>query len=825
MLRDLRYATRLLGRAPGFAAAAILTLTLGIGMTCAIFSVVDAVLLRPVPFPDADRLVVVWETDRDTGTSHEPGSWPDFVDFQERSQRVDTFAGVIAGETTLTPDDGEPARLAQLVVTREFLPMLGATPIIGRSFTEEDERLGGPAIVLISERLWDRLFMRDPAVVGRTLRLDDRPRTIVGVVASGADFGVLQVLSAADYSRGFADRDARSIVDIWAPLQANPDQLVRDTHPLLMLGRLAPGATLVSAQDELASIAADLERAYPSNKARGVFLEPLPRVIFGPTEPALLVLLAAVGVVLLISCVNVANLLLARGTTRRREVAVRSALGAGVGQLARQFAVENLLLTTVSSVLGIGLAFAAVRTLVLLAPPEVPRLALVAIDGRVLALALGLSAVVGCVFGLVPLVQSRRTDLPAALNAEDTRGAAGGRETSFARSSLVVAELALAVVLVLGAGLLIKSFWQLQQVDPGFDPSGVLKVQYQLPGTRYPVDFRQWPDFPSIHRFNQALLPRVEALPAIDSAAIAASHPLDAGFTNSFAIVGREDDSRDLPEMTMRQVTPGYFRVLRVPLVRGRLLDDRDETRAPAVVLLNEAAAQRLFPAGDELGQQISFWGARRTIVGVVGNEKFHGLTEAAPIAAYLPLTQAPSRGGGEVLLVRTTSGEPAMLVSAVRGAIAEIDPALAMFGVEPLANTLAESIGTERFLMLLLVLFAALALVLAAVGIHGVLSYAVAQRTREIGIRLALGASPRTVMRMVLGQVARLTGWGLALGLVLGVGFSRSLSGLLFGVGTTDLATYAGVLILLGAVAMLATVLPLWRAVRVDATVALRQG
>ena len=275
----------------------------------------------------------------------------------------------------------------------------------------------------------------------------------------------------------------------------------------------------------------------------------------------------------------------------------------------------------------------------------------------------------------------------------------------------------------------------------------------------------------------------------------------------------------------MRQVTPGYFRVLRVPLVRGRLLDDRDETRAPAVVLLNEAAAQRLFPAGDELGQQISFWGARRTIVGVVGNEKFHGLTEAAPIAAYLPLTQAPSRGGGEVLLVRTTSGEPAMLVSAVRGAIAEIDPALAMFGVEPLANTLAESIGTERFLMLLLVLFAALALVLAAVGIHGVLSYAVAQRTREIGIRLALGASPRTVMRMVLGQVARLTGWGLALGLVLGVGFSRSLSGLLFGVGTTDLATYAGVLILLGAVAMLATVLPLWRAVRVDATVALRQG
>jgi predicted permease len=824
MLQDVRYAIRLLGRNPGFAAAAILTLTLGIGMTCAIFSVVDAVLLSPIPFPAADRLVVVWETDRDTGTSHEPGSWPDFIDFQERSRRVDTFASVIAGETTLTPDDGEPARLAQLVVTRKFLPMLGVTPIVGRSFTEEDERLGGPAIVLIGERLWDRLFLRDPAVVGRTLRLDDRPRTIVGVVPSGADFGVLQVLSAADYSRGFADRDARSVVDVWAPLQADPARLVRDTHPLLMLGRLAPGATLTSAQDELASIAADLERTYPSNKARGVFLEPLRHVIFGPTEPALLVLLAAVGVVLLISCVNVANLLLARGTTRRREVAVRSAIGADARQLAQQFAVENLLLTTVSTAFGIALAFAAVRTLVLLAPPEVPRLAIAAIDGRVLALALGLSAVVGCLFGLVPLAQSRRSDLQAALNAEDTRGAAGGRETSFARSSLVVAELALAVVLVTGAGLLIKSLWQLQQVDPGFDPSGVLKAQYQLPGSRYPIDFERWPDFPSIHRFNAALLSRVAALPGVDSAAIAASHPLDAGFTNSFVIRGREDESRDLPEMSMRQVTPDYFRTLRVQIISGRLFDDRDGTSAPPVVLLNEAAARRLFPAGDELGQQIAFWGARRTIVGVVGNEKFHGLTQAAPIAAYLPLLQAPSRGGGEVLLVRTTS-EPETLASAVRGAIAEIDPALAIFGMEPLANTLAESIGTERFLMMLLVLFAALALVLAAVGIHGVLSYAVAQRTREIGIRLALGASPRTVIGLVLGHVARLTVCGLGLGLVLAVAFSRSLAGLLFGVGTTDLATYAGVLIMLGAVAMLATWLPLRRAVRVDPTLALRQG
>jgi predicted permease len=824
MLQDLRYALRLFGREPGFAAAAILTLALGIGMTCAIFSVVDAVLLSPVPFPDPDRLVMVWETDRDTGTSHEPGAWPDFIDFQERSQRMDTFAGVIAGETTLTPDAGEPTRLAQLVVTRELLPMLGVTPMLGRSFTAEDERLGGPAIVLISEQLWARLFMRDPAVVGQTVRLDDRPRTIVGVVPSGADFGVLQILSAADYSRGFADRDARSVVDVWAPLQADPEQLVRDTHPLLMLGRLAPGATLTSAQDELATIAADLERTYPSNRARGVFVEPLRQVIFGPTQPALLVLLAAVGVVLLISCVNVANLLMARGTTRKREVAVRSALGADAGHLGRQFAVENLLLTTLASALGIALAFGAVRTLVFLAPPEVPRLALASINVRVLALALGLSAVVGWLFGLLPLYQARRTDLHTALGAEDTRGAAGGRATGMARSSLVVAELALAVVLVIGAGLLIRSFWQLQQVDPGFDASGVLKAEYQLPRSRYPVDFQRWPDFPSIHRFNDALLSRAAALPGVESAAIATSHPLDAGFTNSFVIVGREDESRNLPEMSMRQVTPGYFRTLRVPLVRGRLLEDRDATTAPAAVVLNETAAQRLFPAGDELGQQIAFWGTRRTIVGVVGNERFHGLTETAPIAAYVPLAQAPSRGGGGALLVRT-AGQPETLASAVRGAIAEVDPALAIFGMEPLTQTVSESIGTERFLMMLLLLFAALALVLAAVGIHGVVSYAVAQRTREIGIRLALGASPRTVRRLVMGQVARLTLWGLGIGLLLGVGFSRSLGGLLFGVGTTDPATYAGVMIVLGAVALLAAWLPLRRAMGVNPTVALRQG
>ena len=823
MQHDIRYALRLLGRSPGFTAAAILTLTLGIGMTSAIFSVVDAVLLRPVSIPDADRVVMVWETDRDTGTSHEPGAWPDFIDFEQRSRRLDTFAGMIAGETTWTPDSGEPSRLAGIYVTRHFLPLMGISPIVGRSFTREDESLAAPPIALISERLWDRLFMRDPDVVGRTLRLDDQLRTIAGVVPDGADFGVLQVLAAADYSRGFVDRDARSVVDIWAPLQPDPGRLVRDTHPLIMMGRLAPGASLDAAQEELTAIAADLERAYASNKARGVYLEPLERVIFGPTQPALLVLLTAVGVVLVIACVNVANLLLARGTTRRREVAVRSAIGADTRQLARQFVVENLLLTTIASVLGIALAILVTRTLVALAPPEVPRLAAVAVNGRVLALALAISSLVGLAFGLVPLRQSRRTDLQAALNAEDTRGVSGGRRSHRTRSALVVAEIALAVVLVVGAGLLIKSFWRLQQVDPGFDASGVLKAEFQLP-RRY-VDVQdKWPNLPAVHRFNAALLARAATLPGVEHVALASSHPLNPGSTNSFVIVGREDESRDLPEMTMRHVTPGYFPTLRVALVRGRFLRDTDATDAPPVVVINEAAASRLFAGRDPLGQQIGFWGVRWTIVGVAGDEKFHGLTETTPIAAYLPLTQAPARSGGETLLVRT-NGHPVTLATPMRASIAEIDPALAVFGVEPLSRTVAASIGTERFLMMLLLLFAALALVLAAVGIHGVLSYTVAERTREIGIRVALGASPPAVTRLVWGQGATLTLVGLGAGLALGAGSARLLAGLLFGVTATDPSTFAAVLAVLGLVGALSAWLPVRRALRVDPLVALRRG
>ena len=560
MLHDIRDGFRSLRANPGFAIVALLTLALGIGMTTAIFSVVNAVLLRPVPFPDMDRLVVVWETDRASGTTHEPASLPDFLDFRQRSRSVADFAAFIAGEANLNLDNGDPSRVATLNVTERFLPMLGITPAVGRVFTADEDKPGGGNVVLISEALWQRQFQRDPNIVGKSVRLNDRPRTIVGVVPASADFGILQVLRAADYGQGFAQRDARTTVDVFAPLQGDPQRLPRSTHPLFIIGRLAQGASVESAQQELGAIAVELEKTFPDdNEARGVAVQGLHDIVFGPIQPALVVLMWAVGLVLLIACVNVAHLLLARGVARVREIAVRSALGAGTARLARQHIVENTLLLVLASALGVLVASIALRVLLVAAPADIPRLADVAIDARVLFVVLSVAVAVGFVFGLVPLWQARRTDLQTVLKAEQGRGTTGGRDSATARSVLMAGEVAFAVVLVIGAGLLIKSFWQLQQVNPGFDVEQVVKAEFQLPGSRYPTDFRQFPNFKEILQFNASLLERASALPGVESAAIAGNHPLDAGFTNSFVVIGREAEARDWPEISVRRATPGYF--------------------------------------------------------------------------------------------------------------------------------------------------------------------------------------------------------------------------------------------------------------------------
>jgi putative ABC transport system permease protein len=818
VVRDVRHGWRMLWRAPAFTSIALLTLALGIGANTAIFSVVDGVLLRPAPLSKLDELVVVWETDRASGTSREPASLPDFTDFRQRARSVSGLAAFVAGEVNLAAAAGDPRRVAAMAVTSELWPALGVAPILGRGFTPSEARPAGPRLAVISESLWAESYQRSPDVLGRIIRLDEEPHVVVGVMPEAADFGVLQILTRAAYARGFADRGAGGEVDVWTPLQA---ELPRSAHPIFVVGRLAAGHTRAAAQDELAAIAADLERTYPENEARGVFVEPLGDVVFAPVRPALTLLLGTVLLVLLVASVNVGNLIIARGATRAREVAVRTAVGATTFRLARQFLIENLLLALIAGAAGVALAHLGLELLLSIAPADVPRVGSIAVNARVLSFTLALSIAVGAVFGLLPALQARGVEIQSALRGDGGGQATAGRGRRRLRSALVVAELALAVVLVAGAALLVRSFWNLRDVDPGFRPDGVLKAELQLPAARYPFDLER-PDANSRARaFTGELLARAAALPGVESAAMAGHHPLDPGFTSSFSVVGREGEAGSWPEISVRRVSAGYFETVRLPLVRGRALARGDETGEP-VVVINRTAVDRFFAGREPLGAQIRMWGAARRIVGVVGDERLRGLAEAAPPAVYLPLARTLSWTGAYVLLVRA-AGDPAALAPAVRGAIRKLDPQLAAFGVEPLDRTMARSVSQRRFVMLLLGLFAALALALAAIGVYGVLAYSVAQRTREIGIRLALGARPGALRRQIVRQGLLLAGTGVALGIAGAAALARLFQSMLFGVAPTDAATHVTVAAFLLIVALAASYLPARQATRVDPMTALR--
>jgi putative ABC transport system permease protein len=818
MASDLRYALRSFLKNPAFSLACVLTLALGIGANTAIFSVVDAVLLRRAPFADLDRLVMVWETDRDTGTTREPASLPDYLDIKDRARSLAQAGMLLAGEMNLTPAGGDPRRMAVLRVTPSLLPMLGLQPMLGRTFADADDRPGAAATVLISESLWERELGRRADAVGRTLQLDDRAYTVIGVMPRGADFGVLQVLSRAAYSRSFADRGERTEVEVWTPLQGDPKVFPRSTHPMFVMGRLADGVDVDAAQADVTRIMSDLERAFPENAARGAFVEPLTSVVFGPLQPAFYLLLAAVALVLLVASVNVASLLIARGAARAHEVAVRGALGARSARLMRLFLVESAVLTVFATVLGVGIAFGALQAIIALAPAGIPRLNQAALDGRVLTATIGVSALAAIGFGLFPMVQVGRIDLQSALRGLGRTSQSRGRR--LLQRALVVAELALAVLLVCGAALLIRSLWNVQRVDPGFRSSGVLKAEYQLPASRYASDFRRWPDFPEQHAFTRTLLERAARLPGIESAAIAGNHPLDPGFTNSFVIVGREAEARTWPEISIRRVTPSYFATMGLATVRGRELRDADTTISGPVVLINQAAADRFFINREPIGAQLRFWGTSRTIVGVVANERFQGLTEAPPIAVYAPLAQMPATTG---VLFLKTSMDPSSVGAAAERVIHEIDPALAVFAVEPLDETMSRSVSQRRFTALLLGAFAVLAVVLAAIGVHGLLSYNVARRRQEIGIRMALGAGRGSVLGLILREGLAIVAAGVIGGLAGAAALTRLLRALLFEVSPTDPLTYAVVAATLASIALLATLLPALRASRVDPLPALR--
>ena len=818
LLQDLRHAVRSLIATPAFTLAALLTLAIGIGANSAIFSVVDGVLLRPTPVGDIDRLMMVWQTDRNTGTTREPASVPDLVDFRSRSRQFTTLEAILPAELNLTPDNADPRRVAAIASTTGMLPMLGIQPLHGRVFTETEGTAGNQQVAIISETLWETMFARDPGAVGQSLRLNDVPHRIVGVMPRGADFGMLQMLSSAAYGRAFAERGRRADVDVWVPFVLSPTAS-RDNHPILVLGRLAAGANVNAAQQEMAQISEDLERSYPSNAGRGVNVEPFESVVFGRTSTSLFVLLGAVAMVLLVACVNVANLMLARNSARLREVTVRIALGASRKRIVQQFLVEGAVLVGTGALLGIVVADWGLRAMLAIAPATIPRLDNAGLDSRVVLATAVVTVVVALIFGLLPTLQTRRLELQQALQQTGAKGASGGRSQRRWRSILVVGQLAAAVTLMVCAGLLVRSLWQLQQVEPGFVAQGVLKAEYQLPASRYPGNT---PGVPEQRKFNDALQSRVSQIPGVQSVALSINHPLDGGFTSSISVVGREAEADSWAEPTVRIIGVSYFETMQVPVSDGRFFSGSDEATSPSVIIINEAAKQRYFASQDPMGQQIFLWGANRTVVGVVGNERFQGLSEDAPPAVYLPMAQMPSRFGAHTLLVRT-SGDPSALISPLQTIVRELDAQLPLFAIEPLSETISGSLAQRRFTMLVLAAFALIALSLAVIGVHGVLNYAVSLRTREIGIRVALGAAPKQVQRAIVGEGALLAGLGLAIGLVAALALTRVLSSLLYGIGQYDPTTFAGVALVLGATALLACYIPARRAARVDPIVALR--
>jgi putative ABC transport system permease protein len=800
LVQDVRHGFRSLGRAPAFTIAIVLTLALGIGANTAIFSVVHGVLLRALPYSDPDRIVVVWETDRNSSTLRELASVPDYFDFLSRSRSFASLAGAVQFNRTWIGDEAE--RVSGAAVSASMFSVLGVTPRLGRIFTAEEDAPGGPGVIIVSDRFWRTRLAASTAAIGQQVRFDDSLYTLVGVLPADVRFP-----------------DAS--VDVWFPLQSSATSAQRSWHIISVVGRLRPGVTLAAAQNEMASIARQLEEEYrDANDGRGVNLEPLPEVLVGGVRRTLFILLGAVGLVLLIACANAASLFLARLSARAREVAVRSALGATRRRLAQQFFVESLLVTLAASAVGVLFAAGGLRALLALAPESLPRRGEIMLDGPVLAATLAVSILVAMAFGILPALQGGRPPSDN-LQGNGTRGGTATREHHRFRGGLVVAEVALSLVLVVSAGLLGRSFANVRAENPGFTPERVLKLRYQLPSSRYPQNFAEFPQgWGKLIGYNRDILARVQALDGVRSVAIAANDPLAPGFANSFVIEGRESEAAAQAELATRPVSAGYFETVGIPLLRGRHFAATDDPRAPKVMIINDAAARQYFPGQDPVGKRIRFWGSSREIIGVVGNERFAGLTAAAPPAMYPPLSQTPM--GTATLLVSTRS-DPRQVLAGVRREMRAMDPNVAPFEIQTMEEVLEASVAPQRFAATLLGSFAAVALALALVGIYGVVAYTVAQRTREIGVRVALGATTRDVVRYVLGNGLRLALLGSALGVLGAIGAGRLLSTQLFGVTAGDPLTLVAAVAGMLTVAVVASYVPARRAAGVAPMVALR--
>jgi putative ABC transport system permease protein len=804
IFHDVRYAVRVLRAHAGFTLIAVVTLALGIGATSAMFSIASAVLFEPLPYPQPERLVRIWEFDRLRDSPREGLSAPDYLDLAARQKVFESLSAFTSFPQTLTQRGGEPERVVVSQVTHGFFNVFGRRPALGRVFSAEEDRPGGARVVVLNAGFWERRFASNPNAVGQTLTIDGVDHTIIGVQTEP-----LQMPSEE--------------TEVWTPVQMDPSApFARGRHNFGAVARLRPEVTLKRAWSDLTAIGTQLETEYPGdNKGRGFAGNLLHTDSTRRVRTALLVLLGAVGAVLLITCANIASLLLSRAVSRVKEVSIRSALGAGSWRVIRQFMVEGVMLSCVAGVIGLGVAYVALDALMTFAPVDLPRADGIRISARVVMLVASITLLTGVVFGLVPALQTLREDLQGWLK-EQARGSAGaGRTSHRLRRALVIAEIAMSVALLIGAALLIKSFWRLQNVDPGFKPDQVLKVQFQLPASRYPQDFAKFPEWPEVNAFNEQLLDRVRHVPGVRAAGVAMQHPLGSGFTSSYTIVGRPDPgpgARD--EIRIRSVSPGYFATVGVSLLRGRWLDERDRQGQPRVTLINESAARRLFAGEDPIGQKIGFFAGPYTIVGVIGNERFMGLDQDVPPAVYPPMAQVPMTGLS--LLVRG-DGDPTAFTAAIRREFRAVDPAIALYGIDTMTSELRRTTAQPRFSSALVGAFAAMAWLLAIIGVHGVLSYSVAQRVQEIGVRMALGAEPRDVLRLVMREGIVVAVIGLAAGLTLAFVSSQVLSAMLYAVEPRDLTVFAGVAVSLLATALLASYLPARRATRVDPIAALR--
>lgn len=799
LIHDLRFGMRMLVKNPSFTVVAVITMALGIGANTALFSVVNGVLLKSLPFKDSGRLLFLFETNAKIPSPTIPASTLNYRDWKEQNRVLESMAARRPFVVSLTGSD-QPEKIQGERVTFDYFQTLGIDPLAGRTFTEDEDKPGGGRVVLLSKGLWQRRFGGSSDIIGRSLTLNGVPTTVIGIMPN----------------------DYRPNIELWLPLAIQYNGADRNLHEIQVIGRLAPSVTRQQAQAEMTTIAARLADQYPEmNAGWGVSLVPVHDAIVQNIRPALLILFGAVGFVLLIACSNVANLLLARAASREREIAIRMAMGAGRWRLIRQILTESVLVSIVGGGLGVLVAMWGTEALVSLNPQGIPRSSEIGVDAKVLVFALAASVVSGLLFGLVPALQTSRQNLNEVLKeaGKSVVGNAGGRRI---RSMLAVFEVALALVLLAGAGLLIKGFSRLQDVDAGFNHSNVLTFQLTLPEAGYARPAQQT-------AFQKDFLDRLAGLPGVTSAAAISQAPLAGGGPQyTFSIEGLPLPSpSDAPIASYRVISPDYFKTLNIPLIAGRVFSETDKLDAPSAVIINETMARTMWPGENPVGKHMTVGvplpGDRiewDTVVGVVGNIKHTSLNGDSGMQMYQSVLQAPART--MTYLVRTNSN-PLALAETARTTVAAVDRNLPVANLKTMDQIVYDSVSPFRFNMFLLVLFAVVALVLTVIGVYGVMNYTVSQRTREIGIRMALGANPVQVRNLILRQGMALSAAGLGIGLVGCYAVTRLLSSLLYEVSATDPATFAAVVLLLAAVAFVACYLPARRATRVDPLVALR--